>query len=330
MTEEEILALCSDKNVLKFEGEAPYWASEIYGFGQHIRDYGFYPKKWPLILFTEHSGPVMVDKFNYFETSHDAPTVMFHSPERVKKWRQQFDKACYNLYSPFVFYRRKNNITVSPKAKGTLAYPSHSIPDLDIVSGLEEYIQQLKNLPEEYHPVSVSLHYHDINSGLYKLFLKHGLPVYTAGTPFDYRFTKRFYSILQNFKYTTSNALGSYIFYSTEMGIPFFMHGTKPEYRKNTDTKVADEALGIINTKDEVSECITTTFSHMTGVISQEQKDMTYSILGLNDGVSRLKMASILYYNYAAYYMKEKSVTLKEKTALLKRVMGAIKRKLSL
>ena len=140
MNEDELFELCSDKRIEKFNGAAPYWASEIYGFGRHIRQYGYYPKNLPLFIFTEHSGPVVRHSFNYFEIHHDSPVVLLHSPDRVKEWRALYKKPCYSMYSPFVFYRKQNNITQAKDAKGALAYPVHTILELDIISNMEDYI----------------------------------------------------------------------------------------------------------------------------------------------------------------------------------------------
>jgi len=328
MTEEELLNLCSDENIQNFKGNVPYWTSEMYGFGRYIREYGHYPDELPLIIFTEHSGPVVMDKFNYFETNHDAPTVMLHSPERVKKWREQFEKPCHILYSPFAFYRRKNRIQQAKHAKGTLAYPAHTIPQFDIVSDMEQYITQLKNLPEKYQPVSVSLHYHDINKGLHKLFFRHGIPVYTAGNPMDYRFTERFYSILKSFKYTTSNFLGSFIFYAVEMNIPFFLLGSRPEFRSNTDSKLAEVALDVANTKDAQIDYLTKMFTIRSDKVTSEQRDLVESTLGLHDGVGRFKMAQILYINYSRFYLKKKIIRLRKVMERLKRRLVGMKRKI--
>ena len=46
---------------------APYWTSELYGFGKYIRQYGYYPEELPLMIFTDHGGPHAVNKFNDFE-----------------------------------------------------------------------------------------------------------------------------------------------------------------------------------------------------------------------------------------------------------------------
>src|SRR5689334_17760941 len=84
--------------------DIPYWTSEYYGFGKYIREYGYYPKTLPLMIFTDHSGPSIIKKFNHFEKSTDAPAVLFHSPHLVEKWKNESAKPCFNLYSPFVFY----------------------------------------------------------------------------------------------------------------------------------------------------------------------------------------------------------------------------------
>lgn len=64
----------------------------------------------------------------------------------------------------------------------------------------------------------------DVQNGEHEIYLDNGFDVYTAGNPYDERFIERFYDILKS-KYTTSNNLGSQIFYSIEMDIPFFIYG---------------------------------------------------------------------------------------------------------
>ncbi len=299
--------------------DIPYWTCEIYGFGKYIREYGFYPKNWPLHIFTDHSGPSIIDKFNYYETSNNAPTVLLHNPELVKKWRSEYSTPCYNLYSPFVFYRRKYSIKRSEQAKGTLAYPAHSIPELDDVSDIEEYISQLKSLPEKFHPISVSLHYHDLNKGMHHLFLDHGFRVFTAGDPADYKFTERFYSILRNFQYGTSNIPGSYLFYAVEMSIPFFLYGNTPVYQKNEDSTLATEALDCVNTRDSMLQQYEMAFANVTDTISEQQGDLVCRTLGIINGISRFKMGKILYQNFFAYQIEKLIGTYKSKLYNLKR-----------
>lgn len=273
----------------------PFWTSEAYGFGKYIREYGFYPPKLPLLIFTDHSGPSLRSNFNYYEINNSAPVIMFHSPKLVDKWRSLYKQKCFSLYSPFVYYRRKNRIDVMPDAKGTLAYPVHSMPELDDHFDAEKYIDNLLRLPEKYQPVSVSMHYHDLNIGRHEIFLRKGLRVFTSGNPHDYRFAERFYSILRQFKYSTSNFVGTALFYSVEMGIPFFVYGTPPVYKSNTDSELARIALESASAKDEMIEHITELFTSPVDKITHEQKQLVEFTLGLHHGVGRLKMGAILY-----------------------------------
>jgi len=279
----------------------PYWTAEAYGFGKYIRKYGFYPKSFPLLIFTDHSGPSLRSKLNYYEVNNNAPVIMFHSPELVKKWKSQYKQKCYNLYSPFVFYRRKNSISISPEATGTLAYPVHSMPELDDGFDIEKYIDGLMSLPDKFHPISVSMHYHDLNIGRHEIFLRRGIRVFTAGNPHDYRFPQRFYSILRNFRYATSNFVGSALFYAVEMDIPFFIYGNEPEYKKNVETELAQIALESAIAKDEIIDYYTNMFNKVSDTITNEQKFLVESTLGLYDGISRIKMSQILYSCYLRF-----------------------------
>ncbi len=61
------------------------------------------------------------------------------------------------------------------------------------------------------------------------IFISKGYKVVTAGNPHDNTYTQKFYAILKNYKYTMSNLIGSYTFYSVEMGIPFSLYGRRTE-----------------------------------------------------------------------------------------------------
>lgn len=325
MTEEELIHLCTNiEQNASFQ--VPYWTAEIYGFGKHIREYGFYPLELPLFINTDHG--ISLHEFPLkSELESSAPIQFYHSTRRVRDWKKVSEKPCYVMFSPFVFYRRNNNIKQAPDAKGTLAYPAHTTPLIDDHSDIELYIQQLKTLPEEYQPVSVCLHYHDINKGQHKLFLRHNIPVFTAGNPHDYRFTERFYEIIKNFKYTTSNLVMSCLFYSVEMDIPHFLYGNRPEYINKGDSNLKEGKYE----PDKMSKVLQYAINLFTGMpnhISSEQKGFVEKELGVNDGVSRMKMAFLLRYLYYKYGDDKKIRTFKFYLNNPFKVIGFLKRKL--
>ena len=182
-------------------------------------------------------------------------------------------------------------------AKGTIAFPAHSTPSIDDISDVEQYTKQLLELPEEFQPISVCLHMHDINKGRHHIFEKYNIPVYTAGNCYDDRFAKRFYGIIKNFRYATSNMVGSYLFYCIEMGIPFFIYGNKQVFINHRDPNIP-KGLYDPYAEFEGRRQVRDMFSGLFTKISPAQKEYVETTLGLKDGLSREKMAWVLYSSF--------------------------------
>lgn len=202
----------------------PFEAPACYGMGSVIRKMASFPKNWPLAIDTDH-GPSQRDEPTYLERLSNAPLMLYHSKRLVKEWEKNSKKPVSGYFSPFAYYRRTLFTSQKTKHQGTLAFPAHSTDLIDASFGQQEYVDQLKRLPEQYHPIDICLYYKDINKGYHKFFLDNGFAVYCAGHIYDNDFIKNFYSLLSDYSYTTSNSLGSYLFYSIEMDIPFFIYG---------------------------------------------------------------------------------------------------------
>ena len=236
MTEDELTHLCDPKRALT--GIAPwiYWTSEQYGNGKYFREYAMFPRFLPLCVYTDHSHGVNgTDIPASHELSTNAPVFLVFSKAKAQIFRNMTGKRSYVIISPAIYYRRKYGISCEKQAKGTVAFSAHSTPDVDNVSNIEKYAMQLLALPEKFQPVTVCLHMSDIHKGQHRVFMKYGLPVVTVGHVKDNRFIERFYSILKNHAYSTSNAIGSYTSLSIEMGITFFIYGEEPHYVNVSD-----------------------------------------------------------------------------------------------
>jgi hypothetical protein len=301
-SESKLLNLCSDKNnrsIFRWASWAPYWTAEIYSFGKHIRKYGYYPSFLPLCIYTDH-GPDKTDYPLKHELESDAPVMFYHSSHSADIWKKFSERSCYTLYSPFVYCRRKNNIRKSPSAKGTIAFYSHSTESIDNLLDPKIYIKQLLDLPAVFQPVSVCLHHTDINKGIYKIFLEHNIPVYTAGG-LGPLFAERFYNILRNFSFATSNMVGSYLYYAVEIGLPFSIYGSNPKFinRNNDHFKIGkwDPYQEFVNYRQ-----VYNLFRGLNTKISVEQKTTVEDGLGINNGVSRCKMAIILYQSFFKWF----------------------------
>jgi hypothetical protein len=329
MREEHLKLICNNFETKSKFIDVDNWTAEVYSFGKNIRDYGFYPSFLPLNIYTDHSPFTSSDKPAPHELKSKAAVQFYHNPRMVEEFKKISTKPCYSLYSPFVFYRRKNKIEQLPNAKGTLAFPAHTTEAVDDLSDLNIYISQLKKLPKNFHPISICFHMHDINKERYKIFIDHGFDVYTAGNINDDRFSERFYNILKKFRYTTSNLIGAYTCYSVEMGIPFFIYGEDPQYYNHWDPNFE---IGNYSSYKEAPKYIfaKNLFKEVTSDVSKEQKDFIEDSLGINYGVSRLKMSFILYGCFFKYLIKIKilKMFLKSSLKMIKKYTRPIRRKI--
>lgn len=297
MEEFELKHICSNKNIKKGNSIWLYWSSELYSFGKYIRKYGYYPSFFPLAVYSDHSGPSFSDIPYKHEEESRAPVFLAHRKIKVQNYKKITNKKAYTLFSPQVFYRRSYNIKKSDNAKGTLALPIHSLPNAGFEFDVTKYCNELKALPEKYHPVRVSLHMHDINNDTFKEYQKNGIEVVTAGNTSDQRFIERLYALLKETNYVTSNDISTITFLAVEMRIPFFLYGEEEKtinisdknFKKGVIEKPLHKQYLYLKEKLVLDENLDTYIYDEKLIKSVE------SALGLHDGISRLKMAIVLY-----------------------------------
>lgn len=324
LTEEELIKICSNDNTVRGKCDLVYWTSEVYSNDKSYRDYGFYPSFLPLYIYSDHGIASVVSKH---EIENDAECMVVFSKEKAELYKKFSDKPCVVCIAPLVWYRHSRKIEQVKNAKGTIAFPAHSTMDVNVEFDEVKYIRELKALPKEMQPVCVCLHMHDINQNRHKIYLEHGIPVYTAGNAFDVRFAERYYNIIKNFKFSTSNLIGSYSYYCTEMGIPFSLFGTQCKYFNVFDPNLPK---GEFNYKDFIYKRAEKLFTGLYKEVTSEQRQFVEEYLGVNDSISRVKFSSILYKAYLKrgnllkdilnYFFVRKFKRLKNKRKFVKNV----------
>jgi hypothetical protein len=297
MSEQELLLICQEPK----KGEILYWTSEVYGFGKWLRKFAFYPKSWPLNIYFSH-GVTHHDSPALHEYENTARAILFFSPRLTAEYKNNSKKASFTILSPNVFYRKKFNIRKVKAARGTLAFPCHSTPGIDDLTDYREYCEKLKSLAEDFQPVSVCLHYHDINKGLYKVFMEHGFEVFTVGHPFHLDFIERFYEIITNFKYVTSNELGSYTYYAVEMDIPFLLYGNPVRFINKDDENIEKGNYDSFRRSKQMAKAMNI-LGNFTNEVTKEQKEFVEKELGVYDSISRFKACLVFYTAYFSYNM---------------------------
>lgn len=302
-SEKKLQQLCCDKYIRREFAKNQYGVSGQYSMGKIYREYGNFPWWKKLYIYSEHG--VEFDITYPHEVDNDAECMFVFSDAKLNDYKKHSDKPVYKVQHPFVWYRRHHNITQDKNAVGTIAFPAHATPDITCEFNIYEYIKQLKSLPKKMQPVCVCLFMTDIHNGLHKYFIESGIPVYTAGHVFDERFVDRYYEILRHFKYSISNDIGTYAFYSVEMGIPFSIVGAMPTFINVSDPNVSK---GIQMQTIEQAEIAKKLFNGMNTSISAKQKDFVINKLGgYNEYLSNKQMHELLVSVY-----KQRGCTIKD------------------
>ena len=217
-----------------------------YGNNRIIRMYSGWPDDKALPCRYEHGHcPCNQKPANDLGTKKQL--MLVYNRRRLKLWQSYSKKKAVILGSPFVHYRRMMKISRAHDASGTLVFPFHSTPKEKGIFDREAYCRELKKLPPSFFPLKICIHEHDLLYGYEKIYEKAGFEVVSAGVREDPEFPARFYDLLRNCTYATSNAFGSYLFYAVEMDIPFFLYGpevTVSYLTKGIDLKMKDFDFG--------------------------------------------------------------------------------------
>ena len=267
-----------------------YWPSELYSFGKYYRKYARYPRFLPLLFYSDHSGPSFDAPIEEHEIENDANLFFTFSEKKKKEIEELTNKKAYVVISPQIFYRRKNNIKKLDYVEGTIAFPDHVMPETNYSYSIHEYCKDLLKLPKKFHPISICLHMHDMNKESHKTYEEYGFKVVSAGNTSHRNFIKKVYEILKNYKYITSNMVGTSGLIALEMGHNFFIY-------PNINSKVEDS----FKLPDYIKNHILYKYlksKTVDNVDEEIEKDIYKEIekaFGVTDGISRSKFTWLVW-----------------------------------
>ena len=212
---------------LKVQGLRKPRLNTLYSMSRIFREVYRIPAYIPVsyVCFLEHGVNFQFEHFyNRLLESH-GEIIFLDNSHRVANYEARTGKKAYALGPLYPKYRKAHDIRPLGTASGTLAFPSHSSSEFDFSSGYSRYAQDLLQLPERFHPITVCVYYYDLLQGRHKVFEEAGFEVVTNGYIGDEAFVDTFYDTMRRFRYITSNHIGSYSYYALEMGLPFFLYG---------------------------------------------------------------------------------------------------------
>lgn len=225
----------------------------FYGHSKIIKDYCGYPLNKPLPILIAHglNNLYKLDDEHFNEFLFD----YWVWNEEVRQFNINLYKISpeniYHFGAPFIYLADKYLSDFdNTEREGTIAFPSHLNPNRPVDEWYDEYAQLLKDLPAEFHPITVSLHPYDISKGLHQVFQKYGFTTVTCsplvlerygeikknpGVFWKYynhggpHFLEHFLKFSKGKKYATSNKIAAASYYSAYLGLRFFIyHGNQP------------------------------------------------------------------------------------------------------
>lgn len=258
-----------------------------YGHDWIIRRYLRWPSLIPLNVRIQHGWYA-----NFLPTTSDLrvdqPMMLVWSNRIAEEWYRLTGRPVRVLGSPFIHFRKMMGIVQDPSARGTVVFPQHSTRNTETRHDVEAYCYDLNQLPEEYRPITICLHFHDWDR-LEPLFRRYGYTnIVSAGKSRrpKAQFAHDFYRILAQHRYATSNDIMTGTFYAIEMGIPFFIYGP----HSSTHLRKTGEEID----RPEFVERIIDLFRGPSTAISSEQTQLVQSELGIGDAVPADELRSQL------------------------------------
>ncbi len=220
--QKDIEQLCQQKFSISRE---IYHPNNNYGFAYLLKEYAKYPQEEPIYATLPH-GVYMFDRvIAKGELEQDLPAHLNFPPFTTALWKKTAKNRKVIPFASPIHYALKlfRPEVAEHERKGTLFLPTHSTMAINISLDKEQIIEELKNLPEEFHPVTICVHWQDVQKGLHLFFQSKGFNVVSAGHLNDDNYMFRWLHLTSQFKLVAHSGMGSAMFYSIAAGIPFYL-----------------------------------------------------------------------------------------------------------
>jgi len=283
-------------------GVAPwaYWTSEVYSIGKCLRHWTKYPTFLPLFVYSDH-GVALHSNLLLHELKSQAEVHLTWNQGKAHENRNLLGKEVLHIMHPWISYRRLRGIKRTENPKGTLVFFTHGTDDVQWEGhDSAEYFAELKHLPKKFQPVVLCLHMHDVNAGYHKKLRRYGLPIVTLGNPKSIYFVDRFYDLVSNYSYTTSQNWGSHVAYCVEFGVPFFYLGDRGKLINISNKNLPDGIVGPYWDKDHerYEKKAESLFRKPVDSVTDEQRLFVETALGFDSQLTREQVSWVLWRNF--------------------------------
>lgn len=293
MSDQQLADACKDNtNLHRYN-----WTAEVYSFGRCYRLIANYPKILPLFFYSDHGAGLHSNLYPH-EINNSSEIHFTWSALKASRNSKLRNKKFIHIEHPWITYRKKHGYIRSDGSKGTLVFFTHHVPGIEWQGhDDDQYLEELKQLPEKFHPIVLCMHMHDINAGHHKKIRHWGFPIVTVGNIYSDAFIDRFYNLTSQFAFGTSQEWGSQTAYMIELGIPYFFLGKTPVLvnlshkempRGKVDRFQDEEHKRYVEKSEQL-------FSKPLDEVSTAQQTFVNEILGLNSSVTEQETAQIIW-----------------------------------
>lgn len=222
---------------------SPHRRDILYGRSHIIRTLCDYKRPRPIRAFFEHG--VDAVEVDLVERSLD-PQVTFIVYNEYKfqnlkavgktniiKIPDPFTYTVMEAFSQYKFYyplKTKQN-----KRKRMLYFYGHSTPDTVDLKPFKVYAALLLELKSQYDDLVVCLHYSDVAKGIGIKIQEIGINWISIPMLPRCKFSTRFYELVSQYNYFSSNVPGSYLYYIAALNLPFVLYNLKPQLKNISD-----------------------------------------------------------------------------------------------
>jgi hypothetical protein len=286
-----------NKKILKFCQKFEYWdGNKFYGIGNILKMYAGLPLFFPLNFRIQHgmaffylfNNPLSLKEITDFYISQDKNCKLLTFNEKLDEFfRNNHYDNIHAIGAPIIYLEDYIKSKVVLEKKGTIVFPQHGIEQIDVIIDYDEYIEGLCNLPKKFHPITICMHYIDIQRGYANSFIDKGFKVICNGNLRDPYFLYNFIDNCSSFEYVTTNEINSSaLYYAIFLGLKGFIYGPNSKM-KSLSTLYSNSVQEII--KDFPYEFPITSVEDYQRQIEISQKE-----LGVNIRLSKKEMRKLL------------------------------------
>jgi hypothetical protein len=293
LDQEKLDILCQERELITREIFSP---NDYYGQAEILKSYVGLPNSYALKIVLQHG----LDFSNLIwdaESSAKLPIFLPPSFHRAAIYREKTSKPSIPigfgfLYAIQQFHEQYGQTIDCSERHGTIVFPSHSTHHITAMFDFEDYAQTLENLPEKYKPIVICMYWKDFLLGHHLEYTKRGFKVVTAGHMYDPMFMLRLYDICRQFKYSTSNDIGTHLFASVKSGCCFFYAGVSDVSYENPQ----EAPLDLTSEFYQIKQQSLMLFSRPSDRMNHDQYAFVDSHMGTQNFRSKNAMRLIFFY----------------------------------